>query len=48
MNKHIIIILLAVAIIGFAVSETIAATAQEKQMNVSSSTKLDKPNIVVT
>jgi hypothetical protein len=41
MSKHIIVFI-AVAIIGFAVNETILAAAQ------SNSTNLDKRNIVVT
>ncbi len=41
MNKHIII-LIAVAVIGFAVNETIVVTAQ------SNSTNSDKQKIIVT
>ncbi|HZA70239.1 MAG TPA: hypothetical protein VE548_11125 [Nitrososphaeraceae archaeon] len=48
MNEHIIIIFIAVAMIGFAVSETIVVTAQQKQMNVSNYTNMDNQKIIVT
>ncbi|MGH9979086.1 MAG: hypothetical protein ACRD8Z_25130 [Nitrososphaeraceae archaeon] len=47
MNEHIIIFI-AVAMIGFAVNETIVVTAQQKQMNVSNYTNMDNQKIIVT
>ena len=35
-------------IIGVMINETLVVTAQEKQMNASNSTNLEKPNLIVT
>jgi hypothetical protein len=45
-NKSFLAALIVMIIV--MINETIIATAQEKQMNASNSTNLEKPNIVVT
>ena len=45
-NKNILAVL--IVMFGVMINETIVVTAQEKQMNTSNSTYLDKPNIIVT
>jgi hypothetical protein len=35
-------------IIGVMINETLVVTAQEKQVNASNSTNLEKPNLIVT
>ena len=45
-NKSFLAALMVMIIV--MINETIIATAQEKQMNASNSTNLEKPNIVVT
>ena len=45
-NKSFLAALIVMIIV--MINETIIATAQEKEMNASNSTNLEKPNIVVT
>jgi hypothetical protein len=45
-NKSFLAALIVMIVV--MINETIIATAQEKQMNASNSTNLEKPNIVVT